>query len=93
MRGQARIEALQAPLGAAPAAVPLMRVFVRELAEGQEVAGAFAVMECEVQARYPAGDRMMYVAEVLAMGHDPSTEPLIHYEKKVYRFLQDPAIG
>ena len=39
MSGQARIEALQAPLGTAPAAVPLMRVFVRELAEGEEVVG------------------------------------------------------
>jgi flavin reductase (DIM6/NTAB) family NADH-FMN oxidoreductase RutF len=57
------------------------------------IADAFAVLECEVQARYPAGDRMMYVAEVLAMRHDPAREPLIHYEKKVYRFLQDPAIG
>ena len=51
MSGQARIEALQAPLGAAPAAVPLMRVFVRELAEGQEVAGAFAVRERDRRTR------------------------------------------
>jgi 3'-5' exoribonuclease len=51
MSGQARIEALQAPLGAAPAAVPLMRMFVRELAEGQEVAGAFAVRERDRRTR------------------------------------------
>ena len=51
MSGQARIEALKAPLGAAPAAVPLMRVFVRELAEGQEVAGAFAVRERDRRTR------------------------------------------
>ena len=57
------------------------------------IADAFATLECEVRARYPAGDRMMYVAEVLALHHDPTTEPLIHYSKKIYRFLQDAAIG
>jgi flavin reductase (DIM6/NTAB) family NADH-FMN oxidoreductase RutF len=57
------------------------------------IAGAFATMECRVQASYPAGDRMMYVGEVLALHHDPTTEPLVHYVRKIYRFLQDPPIG
>jgi flavin reductase len=57
------------------------------------IANAFATMECVVQHRYPAGDRIMYVGEVLSLRHDPGTEPLVHYEKKIYRFLQDPAIG
>src|SRR5690348_3729151 len=35
------------------------------------IANAFATMECVVQARYPAGDRIMYVAEVLKLLHDP----------------------
>ena len=57
------------------------------------IAGAFATMECEVRARYPAGDRMLYLGEVLTMRHNPATEPTVHYVKKIFRFLQDPAIG
>ncbi len=57
------------------------------------IAGAFANLECVVRAKHPAGDRIMYVAEVLAMHHDPTTEPVAHYVRKIYRFLQDPPIG
>lgn len=57
------------------------------------IADAFATMECEVRARYPAGDRVMYVGEVLTMQHNPDTEPTLHYTKKIFRFLQDPAVG
>jgi len=57
------------------------------------IAGAFATMECEVRAKHSAGDRMLYLGEVLTMHVDQSTEPTIHYVKKIYRFLQDPAIG
>jgi 3'-5' exoribonuclease len=56
MSAQAQIEALQAPLGAAPAAVPLVRVFVRELADGQEVAAAFAVRERDRRTRRNGDD-------------------------------------
>jgi 3'-5' exoribonuclease len=52
MSSQGQIEALQAPLGAAsPVAVPLTRVFVSELAEGEAVAAAFAVRERERRTR------------------------------------------
>ena len=55
MSVQGQIEALQAPLGAAPEAVPAAdastRLYVRELAEGQEVAMAFAVRERERRSR------------------------------------------
>jgi flavin reductase (DIM6/NTAB) family NADH-FMN oxidoreductase RutF len=57
------------------------------------IADAFATMECRVVAKYPAGDRTLYVGEVLTMGHDPTTEPTVHYVKQIFRFLQDPAIG
>jgi 3'-5' exoribonuclease len=53
MPNQPQIEALQAPLGTGPAAngdAP-SRVFVRELAEGQDVAAAFAVRERERRTR------------------------------------------
>jgi len=47
MSKQPAIDGLQAPLGAAPAPLPALRAFVRELADGQEVAAAFAVRERE----------------------------------------------
>ncbi len=51
MSGQGRIEALQAPLDAAPVAVPLTRTFIRELADGEPVAAAFCVRERERRTR------------------------------------------
>ena len=51
MSGQGRIEALQAPLDAAPVAVPLTRSFIRELADGEPVAAAFCVRERERRTR------------------------------------------
>jgi flavin reductase (DIM6/NTAB) family NADH-FMN oxidoreductase RutF len=57
------------------------------------VAGSFVNMECVVRDKLPIGDRIMYISEVLELYHDPTTEPLIHYERKVYRFLQDEPIG
>jgi 3'-5' exoribonuclease len=56
MSSQGQIEALQAPLGAAPTAVPLVRTFVRELVEGEEVAAAFAVRERERRTRRSGED-------------------------------------
>ncbi len=64
MSNQGQIEALQAPLGAAPAApaaVPLTRVFVRELAEGEDVAAAFAVRERERRSRRNGDDFLRLV--------------------------------
>src|SRR4051794_16561225 len=58
MSGQGQIEAIQAPLDApsGPTAVPLMRTFVRELAEGEDVAGAFAVRDRERRTRRSGED-------------------------------------
>jgi 3'-5' exoribonuclease len=56
MSGQGQIEALQAPLDAAPEAVPQARTFVRDLAEGDAVAGAFAVRERERRSRRNGDD-------------------------------------
>ncbi len=56
MSGQGQIEALQAPLDASPVAVPLVRTFVRDLAEGDAVAGAFAVRERERRSRKSGED-------------------------------------
>ena len=57
------------------------------------IADSFANMECRVIDTHPVGDRSVYVAEVLAMYHNPSSEPTVHYVRKIYRFLQDPPIG
>jgi 3'-5' exoribonuclease len=51
MTGQGQIEAVQAPLGGAVAPPAAARTFVRELAEGEDVAAAFAVRERERRSR------------------------------------------
>ena len=56
MVGQGQIEALQVPLEAAPAAVRSARTFVRDLAEGDAVAAAFAVRERERRSRRNGDD-------------------------------------
>jgi len=53
------------------------------------VADAHACMECRIQGTFPAGDRTMYVAEVVALHVDHAAPPLVHYDKYVYRFLDD----
>jgi flavin reductase (DIM6/NTAB) family NADH-FMN oxidoreductase RutF len=57
------------------------------------IAHTFANLECRVVNRLVLDDRTIYVGEVLAMYHNPSTEPLVHYAKEIYRFRQDPPIG
>ncbi len=56
MSSQGQIEALQAPLGAAPTSLPLIRTFIRELAEGDAVGATFAVRERERRARRSGED-------------------------------------
>ncbi|MQA73090.1 MAG: HD domain-containing protein [Solirubrobacterales bacterium] len=56
MSDQVIIEALQAPLEEAPSPDPAGRAFVRELAEGQDVAAAFAVRERERRSRRSGDD-------------------------------------
>jgi 3'-5' exoribonuclease len=56
MSNQVGIEALQAPLEVAPTPLPLPRIFVRELTEGQDVAAAFAVRERERRTRRNGDD-------------------------------------
>jgi 3'-5' exoribonuclease len=61
MTNPGQLEALQAPLGAAPAAVPLIRSFVRDLAEGDSVAAVFAVRERERRTRRSGDDFLRLV--------------------------------
>ena len=57
------------------------------------IAGAHACLECRIQGKFPAGDRHMYVAEVVALHHDPVALPLVHYHGLVYGFLDRQALG
>ena len=62
MSGQSQIEPLQAPLEAAgPVAVPLIRTFIRDFAEGDSVAAAFAVRERERRSRRNGDDFLRLV--------------------------------
>jgi 3'-5' exoribonuclease len=61
MTNPGQLEALQAPLGAAPAAVPLIRSFVRDLVEGDSVAAVFAVRERERRTRRSGDDFLRLV--------------------------------
>ncbi len=62
MSGQGRIEALQAPLEQAiPVAVPLVRTFIRDLAEGDSVGAVFCVRERERRTRRNGDDFLRLV--------------------------------
>ena len=56
MSAQRQIDPVQAPLDTPAVAVPLMRTFVRDLAEGDAVAGAFAVRDRERRSRRNGDD-------------------------------------
>jgi 3'-5' exoribonuclease len=61
MTNPAQMEALQAPIAAAPAAMPLVRTFVREFAEGDAVEGAFAVRERERRTKKNGEDYLRLI--------------------------------
>jgi 3'-5' exoribonuclease len=56
MMNPGQLEALQTPLEAEPAAVPLIRSFIRDLAEGDSVAAVFAVRERDRRTRRSGDD-------------------------------------
>jgi flavin reductase (DIM6/NTAB) family NADH-FMN oxidoreductase RutF len=53
------------------------------------IADAHACLECRIQSKFPAGDRLMYVAEVVALHHDPRAKPVVHYDHLVYTFFDE----
>src|SRR5687768_8016619 len=62
MSSQGRIEALQAPLEqATPVAVPLVRSFIRDLAEGDAVGAVFCARERERRTRRNGDDFLRLV--------------------------------
>ena len=61
MMNQGGIEALQAPLGAAPAPMTLIRRYIRDFAEGDQIAAVFTVRERERRTRRNGDDFMRLV--------------------------------
>ena len=61
MTNQGGIEALQAPLGAAPAPMTLIRRYIRDFAEGDQIGAVFAVRERERRTRKNGEDFMRLV--------------------------------
>jgi flavin reductase len=52
--------------------------------------GAAAFLDCRLTIRHPAGDHIIFVGEVLALGMDASVEPLLFHLGR-YRHLKDDA--
>ncbi len=57
------------------------------------IAGAHACLECRIQGKFPAGDRQIYVAEVVALHVDRTAPPVVHYDHHVFAFDLRVPIG
>jgi flavin reductase len=50
--------------------------------------GVAAYIDCRVTTQYPAGDHVIFIGEVQALGVDPSLRPLLFHHGK-YRLLSE----
>ena len=50
--------------------------------------GAAAYLDCRLHAAHEAGDHVIFIGEVLALGHDASVEPLVFHGGR-YRVVAD----
>ncbi len=50
--------------------------------------GAAAFLDCRLAATHDAGDHLIFVGEVVALGHDPDVRPLLFHGGR-YRFVTD----
>ena len=48
-----------------------------------------AFLDCRVTARYPAGDHIIFIGEVMALGVDASVEPLLFHHGRYRRVGAD----
>ena len=61
----------------------------REAVTGAPVIdGAAAFLDCRLAATHDAGDHLIFVGEVVALGHDPDVMPLLFHGGR-YRFVTD----
>ena len=51
--------------------------------------GVAAYIDCRVTATHPAGDHVIFIGEVQALGVDPSVPPLLFHHGK-YRHISEP---
>jgi flavin reductase (DIM6/NTAB) family NADH-FMN oxidoreductase RutF len=51
--------------------------------------GVAAFLDCRVTARYPAGDHIIFIGEVMALGVDSSVEPLLFHHGRYRRLVGD----
>ena len=47
-----------------------------------------AFLDCRLSATYEAGDHLLFIGEVVALGSDPQIEPLLFFGGR-YRILAD----
>lgn len=54
--------------------------------------GSAGYVDCHLTASHEAGDHVIYIGEVVALGLDPDTDPLVFHNGD-YRFLSDDRPG
>jgi len=74
------------------ASVGLERLPARKV-QAPLIAGAHACLECRIQSRFPAGDRELFVAEVVELHVDAATPPIVHYDHQVFGFDLTAPLG
>ena len=50
--------------------------------------GVAGFLDCQVHAAHLAGDHVIFIGEVLALGHDPEVDPILFHAGR-YRFAVD----
>jgi flavin reductase len=53
--------------------------------------GAAAYLDCRLAAAHIAGDHMIFIGEVLALGIDPNLRPLVFHQSQ-YRYLNETTL-
>ena len=52
------------------------------------IEGAAGYLDCRLHARYEAGDHLIFIGEVVALGHNPDAKPLLFHGGR-YCFVKD----
>jgi flavin reductase len=52
------------------------------------LAGAAGYLDCRLHATHEAGDHLVFIGEVVALGHDPEAKPLLFHGGK-YSFVKE----
>jgi flavin reductase (DIM6/NTAB) family NADH-FMN oxidoreductase RutF len=77
---------------------PKGRDAFREIAHSTVVTGAPIIdgvvgyLDCRLHSTHEAGDHLIFIGEVLALGSDPEVRPLLFHNSR-YRFVTDESPG